>query len=680
MTRGAPGPGARAGASVGPVDDPGGTVGMYAGSSTDGRASFGAERIVTLAWPRWFAVVLLIAVAPLFVAASVQTHSGWRPIGDEAAVAVLAGDVLSARTPLIGMPSTLHTTASVDDRPAHPGPMLFWALAIPDRLSGSSPAGILFGTALVNAASILVVGLVVARLTGPRVASGVLALVIAMTCSLGYRLVVDPLNLTAALFPLLAACVLAWAAGAGAPRSLLGVAGFASFVSQAHLIFAPVAVAMVVAGAAGAAVGFVASARRGEPWRREAKITGVGTGAVLLACWSFPLWQQLTNRPGNLWNVATGLAGNPGERPLGLGWSLRFNLQSIGVPPVFASRFGDLATSWSALDLVRMQSGTLVVVALVSVLVLGIRRRDRVVAAGAAVATVALVVNTAVFARMPDFGPISPGAPPIIRTVQMWPVGCLVWCALAVSAARLVRLPDPVRLGAFVVAVAGLAAAPVIMMLTASHTAADADYSDTQDVVGRLAAQMEPMLRRDQPYYITLAGDILGGGDAEFGLIRELTHLGFDPRVASDNVYLGRAHAAPPGAARLALQAGGASPPILEPEAVLVAVADAASASERDEARRLSVETRGFVADPKHLTERGRAAIAAGAFGPDADVMRRLLDGRGDPVAGDDLRLALAQGLVRPDPTATDLADRAAAAQAKLAESQYSVYLVPAKR
>lgn len=176
----------------------------------------------------WFLAMLALAVAPLFVAVGVQAHRGWRPVGDDAAIATLAHDVLSTRTPLVGMPSTIGQDAAEpgagNEHAHHPGPMLFWALAVPERLTGSSPIGILVGTALVHAAALVVLGLVVARLLGPRAAVGVLALVAVLVWALGRQWIVDPWNPYIGLLPVLALCTLAWAAAAGHTRALIGVA------------------------------------------------------------------------------------------------------------------------------------------------------------------------------------------------------------------------------------------------------------------------------------------------------------------------------------------------------------------------------------------------------------------------------------------------------------------------
>src|SRR5437868_8853595 len=43
--------------------------------------------------PAWLLAMLVLAVAPLFVAVGMQAHRGWRPVSDDADVAILAHDV-----------------------------------------------------------------------------------------------------------------------------------------------------------------------------------------------------------------------------------------------------------------------------------------------------------------------------------------------------------------------------------------------------------------------------------------------------------------------------------------------------------------------------------------------------------------------------------------------------------
>jgi len=107
-----------------------------------------------------------------------------------------------------------------------------------------------------------------------------------------------------------------------------------------------------------------------------------------------------------------------------------------------------------------------VVVALVVALVFAVRRRDRIAASMAAIALVALTVATVVVSRIPAY---FDGAP-FYRILQLWPISCFVWIALAVNMVRALaphverkrgeRLAF-VRAGAFAVAVGLLVIAPV---------------------------------------------------------------------------------------------------------------------------------------------------------------------------------------------------------------------------
>ena len=94
------------------------------------------------------------------------------------------------------------------------------------------------------------------RLLGPRAAVGTLAVTGVLVWALGRQWIVDPWNPYIGLLPVLALCALTWAAVAGRTRALIGVAIVGSFVSQTHLIYAPLAAAMLAAAIAGVAFSF----------------------------------------------------------------------------------------------------------------------------------------------------------------------------------------------------------------------------------------------------------------------------------------------------------------------------------------------------------------------------------------------------------------------------------------
>ncbi len=636
--------------------------------------------------PAWFFALLALAVVPFFVAVGVQAHDGWRPVSDNAAVATLAHDVLSTRTPLVGMPSTIGQDAvaagSGNEHAHHPGPLMFWALAVPERLARSAPIGVLVGTALVNAAALAVVGLVALRLLGPRAAVGTLAVAGVLVWALGRQWIVDPWNPYIGLLPVLALCALTWAAVAGRPRALIGVAIVGSFVSQTHLIYAPLAVAMLAAAIAGVAFSFSRRARRGQPWRREAAITsGAALGALAVA-WALPLYDQFAHSPGNLSAVARSFGSRQGKL-VGLDWTLRLGVQAIGAPPLFARQGGDIeliTRSWSSLGPLRVVSAVLVVVALAVSLVFAIRRRDRISASVALVALLALATAIAVVSRIPAY---FDGAP-FYRILQMWPIGCFVWIALAVNVVRALgphverRLGD--RRGA--VRAVGLAAAVGLLVIapfaTAFADSARPDDKRAAHAVGRLAAQLQPRLERGVPYVVDLRADeLFTGGAVQNGLFRELARRGFDTRVAPSDPYLGRSHAAPPGGAHLVVCAGRRVEAPSGPGVELLAKVELATKADVARMRRIDAELHDYLSDPGNLTPRGRALLEGESSEPDALVLRRLLDVRSDPQRANDALIAMANNLVRTDDHAFDRL-RVAAADAHDLVDQYvfKVYLV----
>ena len=63
----------------------------------------GARRVAVAGAAFWVALVL--AVVPLVHDGARAIDDGWRPVGDEAFVAMAVHDVFTTHTPLIGMPA-----------------------------------------------------------------------------------------------------------------------------------------------------------------------------------------------------------------------------------------------------------------------------------------------------------------------------------------------------------------------------------------------------------------------------------------------------------------------------------------------------------------------------------------------------------------------------------------------
>ena len=267
----------------------------------------------------------------------------------------------------------------------------------------------------------------------------------------------------------------------------------------------------------------------------------------------------------------------------------------------------------------------------------------------------------------------------------MWPIGCFVWFALAVSAARALAPYARRRLGdrlssvckaAFAVSVVVLSVVPIAVAFADS---ASRDDTRAEDAVGRLAAQLQPRLDRGVQYEVDVRTDeVFIGGGVQSGLFRELARRGFDTRVDRSDDYLGRSHAAPRNAVRLVVCAGRRIDPPVGPGVERVGQVILATTADVDRMRRLDTQLHDFVAEPSNLTARGRNLLESASSEPDALVLRRLLDPANDPQRANDGLVAIAHDLIRVDHHEFEHL-RAADADAHVLVDEYvfTVYVVP---
>lgn len=280
---------------------------------------------------RWPAVLaVLLAVTPIVVATVRAVSDGWRPVSDDALVAIRAADVLSSHPPLVGQASSVSLVAPspLND----PGPLQFDVLAIPVALFGQA-AGVAIGTALVNIAAIAVIALVVWR--RGRANAVVLAMVVvaALTWSMGSELLYDPWPPHVPLLPSLAVAFLAWGL-AEADHVWLPVAvGIGSYIEQTHLTFGIVVPALI---AVGMGFGVAQEVRRrrtgGAP---QGMRWGVAFGLAVIVgvlAWSQPVIEQVTQPDGNLGRIVDAARHPPGAVIGGTG-AVRLTATVLAEPP-----------------------------------------------------------------------------------------------------------------------------------------------------------------------------------------------------------------------------------------------------------------------------------------------------------------------------------------------------------
>src|SRR5690242_6719515 len=88
------------------------------------------------------ALAVAAFAVPVSAVVILATTHRWYPASDQAIIELRTWDVGSTASPLVGPFSRLGWN--------HPGPLLFWALAIPYRLLGASSSGLLLSAAIIN--------------------------------------------------------------------------------------------------------------------------------------------------------------------------------------------------------------------------------------------------------------------------------------------------------------------------------------------------------------------------------------------------------------------------------------------------------------------------------------------------------------------------------------------------
>ena len=282
---------------------------------------------------RAFAVVLVLcALAPYLVVVATRFGHSYTPEGDNGTIDLRVRDVWSLHPPLDGPYSTFGWN--------HPGPLLFYALAIPSLLSGFAAWGTQVGGALLQ-------GLAVAWLAWLAWRRGRLPLLAVSMVGVSLLALAttpvvlrNPWNPYVPL-PFFALFVFqAWLVATGEARALLGATVVATFIVQTHVGYAP----LVLAAGLVAAACLLVDRRRGTTsehrWGR-ALGWSVAIGSVL---WLPPIVDLVLHPPGNLRVVARYFV-DPGRSVLprlGLEHGARLMATEFAAIPPWLGGRGDL--------------------------------------------------------------------------------------------------------------------------------------------------------------------------------------------------------------------------------------------------------------------------------------------------------------------------------------------------
>jgi hypothetical protein len=267
----------------------------------------------------WLRVVChLVVELPLVVFGIAALTKGWRPLFDNADLALRSYQVFSSHSPSLG-----HQMAvSVGVHAVFgPGPLQSWILAVPVRIDPAQ--GALWGAVLAAVAAVaaaIEAGWTVGRWRGvATIAGSVLVIAVARP-----EVVLDPVwNVWFAVIFLMATFTTALAVATGRLWWWPVTVVVASVVVQSQAAFGPLAAALCIAAPV---LGLVAR-RRVQGSSPGWLATGFGAGMVL---WIAPIGQEITHRPGNLTLLAQAVGS---QASIGLSTAFRALGGATRMPP-----------------------------------------------------------------------------------------------------------------------------------------------------------------------------------------------------------------------------------------------------------------------------------------------------------------------------------------------------------
>ena len=243
-------------------------------------------------------LVVGLALLPLAISAvtlAITVGNSYHPWADHAVMEMHVRDV-GHHPLLIGLYSRVGWS--------HPGPILFYLLAVPYRLTGGSSIGLNLGALLINGAAIVGMAVVARRRGGTPLLLCTLLGCGLLVRTLGPDFVRDPWVCYITVIPFGLMVLLSWSMTCGDTWALpVGVA-VASFLAQTHVGYVALAVPLLAWGALCLARQAAGRKRRGDAGVGPAPgaVTRAGIIAAIVGAvlWSPPLIDQVFHSPGNL--------------------------------------------------------------------------------------------------------------------------------------------------------------------------------------------------------------------------------------------------------------------------------------------------------------------------------------------------------------------------------------------
>ena len=485
-------------------------------------------------------MVLAYAVvsAPVLTELLRKSRSSFYPTADNAVEAIRAHDVFSSRTPLVGLYSGISNPAR--HAVFHLGPMLFWALAIPERVF-SERMGIAIAAAIVNIVAAMALLRSVRRMYGSNGLLVAAAISLVTVWSLGRNTLAEPWSPYIALIPLMLVFVYSLELGNGALRPLPWAVLTASFVVQSHYVYIAVLGASLAAG-----IVFGIFARRRESLTtprvpvRDRRAVFIAA-AVAFVCWLPPALDMILHWPGNLPRWAQALQHTKGGQ-MSAADAWHYMTRSIGwIPLVVRGPLpGSVLSSLPSRISTSANGSALIAVTAVYSLAVALRRREPRAARFAAIAGVLIFALTFTIWRLPLVSPLLP----TYRILSLWPVSGFVWTAVIVGLIKLLasssnrlRL-EPTRGVSWVLTILAIVASLVAVRGGESGSPVDhSDWEATRAVAGPTLERLSHSHR----YVIRADGDL--AYFVQYGIMRAMLSHGYTAVLPANDVYLPEYHA-----------------------------------------------------------------------------------------------------------------------------------------
>ncbi len=312
---------------------------------------------------------------------------------------------------------------------SHPGPAMYYALALPYRLLGRDSSAMLAGALMINGAT-SVGAVVVARRVGGRAAMAVFAFSISIVvANLGAELVRNPWNPYLTVLPFALMFAAAWGLAIGRTWYLPLVAFVATFEVQTHIGYLPIAGAIALWSLVAWALARRRDRLGADPARgRNAPILGplLATVVVLGVMWAPPVIDQISGA-GNLDNARAFFTRDTPTRGLDAGYRVVAEAYTV-TPDWVLGADAPGQFSGEPLSVLHPQWPFLAAIFL-GALTLTWRRQSRAVRQLAIGLSVAAVISVIALARTP--GPIYD-----YRLRWLWLLGALTLATTVWMAAR----------------------------------------------------------------------------------------------------------------------------------------------------------------------------------------------------------------------------------------------------